>query len=149
MSQVPDRDLPQEEKEQVELSAAEMAQQYTKPVEYHYAVMQAHNTIQEECTFEMFYKYLSFAWPEQRPWGLHRLNVYMKPKVKKTFTMIANYGNYPDENNKQIVKDKMNFDSWKLWWNEEANRSKWDGGALMEHLSPPGSEDPFTINHTA
>ena len=119
------------DKEKVELTAVEKARLQTEPVKYHYVVMQEHNQLDGECDFDSFRKYLAAVWQEQRPWELHRLNVYMKAKLQKVFAQISR------------GQETMDYAAWEEWWNISPNRVEWDGGVTMTHLTPPGRIDPF------
>ena len=119
------------DKEKVELTAVEKARLQTEPVKYHYVVMQEHNQLDGECDFDSFRKYLAAVWQEQRPWELHRLNVYMKSKLQKVFAQISR------------GQETMDYAAWEEWWNISPNRVEWDGGVTMTHLNPPGRIDPF------
>jgi len=121
----------EDHKEEVELSAVERAKKHTEPVKYHFAVMQPEGNINKTCTNDDFRKYLASVWQEQRPWELHRLNVYMRAKVQQFFKRMSQ------------DKETLDFASWETWWNKSENRTGWDGGAIMEHIDPPGKMDPY------
>merc|ERR1712166_204820 len=120
-----------DEDEDMELSPVERAQKQTQPVKYHYAVMQKHGDIRGKCEFNDFHKYLGTVWQENRPWELHRLNVYNKKRVKTMFLKISRDA------------EEMEFEHWEKWWNLSDNRKLWDGGNTMEHVDPPGKKDPY------
>jgi len=120
--------------EKVELTATERAQLHTEPVKYHFAVMQPFSMIEETCSINDFRKYLAEVWQEQRPWELHRLNVYFRPKVKAFFERITK------------GKDALTFEDWEAWWDKSENRTSWDGGVTMEHIDPPGNQDPYDFD---
>jgi PAS domain-containing protein len=131
-------------KETVELTAVERAQKQTIPCNYHYCVMQRFSQLDENCDFEMFRKYLTAVWMEKRPWELHSLRVFDRPRIRKKFIEILSCNpqciadSYtPDET------DMLDFDTWKIWWSKSENRTSWDGGELMTHLVPPGCMDPY------
>jgi Ca2+-binding EF-hand superfamily protein/PAS domain-containing protein len=126
-----DKNKAEDHKEEVELSAVERAKKHTEPVKYHFAVMQPEGNINKTCTNDDFRKYLASVWQEQRPWELHRLNVYMRAKVQQFFKRMSQ------------DKETLDFASWETWWNKSENRTGWDGGAIMEHIDPPGKMDPY------
>lgn len=126
----------EDQKEDVELSPVERAMQQKEPVKYHYAVMQKHGDIKKTCDAKDFAKYLGAVWQEQRPWELHRLNVYRKSTVEKVFLKISRN------------HDEMEFSDWETWWNKSDNRKDWDGGSTMVHVDPPGCKDPYDYDRS-
>jgi len=117
-------------KEKVELTALERAEAEEDPCRFHYVAMQKDSEIGESCDFNAFKVYLrAVNPPEQRPWGLHTTNCFMKRPMETKFKEIS--GGELGE---------FSFKDWETWWNASPNRSQWDGGPKMQHIKPPGKQ---------
>ena len=64
-------------------------------------------------------------------------------KIKKQFKTIMLASSDDSWRTQEIEEVKMNFDTWKMWWDQSDNRKKWDGGLAMTHRNPPGVKDPY------
>jgi PAS domain-containing protein len=121
------RKAEESQREEVHLSALELSEAETLPVRFHFVVMQKDNNLDGECSFEDFKKYLRLVFLENRPWGLHQVNCFMKRAMESKFQEIGGAGPF-------------SFAQWEAWWNLSPNRTNWDGGPSMKHTSPPGRQ---------
>merc|ERR1711981_1141100 len=106
------------------------------PMVYHYMVMQEKHTTDLECNFDMFKRYLFEVVREQRPFGLHQLNVFLKAKVQKTFEEIGSFCPMWAQQGMGLAEPptSISYECWERWWTNGTNHEKrfnWDGGAMM------------------
>ena len=88
-----------------------------EPARQHFAIMQAFQKVDGGCDFNSFRKYLATTRREQRPWGLHRLNVLVPSGGHEVFMEISKN------------RAKVDYMAWIKWWNYSPKRAGWDGCA--------------------
>lgn len=128
---------PEAKEEDPELTAAEKAQRETEPVRFHFCLMQKENEMDGECSFEDFKTYLrQFPVPEDRPWGLHKTNCFLKKPMQLKYQEICD--------TKKFNNETFDFETWMQWWKGRTSpcpqRTMWDGGEKMVHLPIPGRQ---------
>jgi len=116
----------------LKLTSPQRAISQRQPIKFHWVAMQQDNWLDGACSMRDLKKYLVSVPAEQRPWGLHSVNVFWAAKVRGAWLEIAK------------GKDSMKFGDWEAWWNGSANRVNWDGGYAMEHTN--GKENPFDLD---